>query len=131
VTTTVTTQIANDGLAVKKGVRVTVEEVKTSLVTKKSLGRKAKYKAVKVVNDASPEQDELKEEDIATYKSTRKRKTKEKKEVEVILLTDRAVELKIYVSAYISIAKEVENTITNYVYISGNIFICFLKSQRK
>ncbi|RMZ75634.1 hypothetical protein DV738_g5390, partial [Chaetothyriales sp. CBS 135597] len=43
----------------------------------------------------------------------------------------RTAGLKMFVGAHTSVAKGVENAITNSVQIGGNAFACFLKSQRK
>jgi AP endonuclease 1 len=61
----------------------------------------------------------------------RKRKTQAEKEAEAMPLAARTTGLKMYVGAHTSIAKGVENAITNAVHIGGNSFACFLKSQRK
>jgi AP endonuclease-1 len=66
-----------------------------------------------------------------TLKRKSKRKTKEEKEAEAMPLAARTPGLKMYVGAHTSIAKGVENAITNCVHIGGNAFACFLKSQRK
>lgn len=61
----------------------------------------------------------------------RKRKTQAEKEAEAMPLAARTPGLKMFVGAHTSIAKGVENAITNAVHIGGNSFACFLKSQRK
>lgn len=61
----------------------------------------------------------------------RKRKTKAEKESEAMPLAARTETMKMFVGAHTSIAKGVENAITNAVHIGGNSFACFLKSQRK
>ena len=67
----------------------------------------------------------------ATTKPKRKRKTKEEKEAEAMPLASRTANLRMFVGAHTSIAKGVENAITNCIHIGGNAFACFLKSQRK
>jgi AP endonuclease 1 len=61
----------------------------------------------------------------------RKRKTQAEKEAEAMPLAARTTATKMFVGAHTSIAKGVENAITNAVHIGGNSFACFLKSQRK
>lgn len=39
--------------------------------------------------------------------------------------------LKMFIGAHVSVAKGVQNSITNCVHIGGNAFAMFLKSQRK
>ncbi|RMD43430.1 hypothetical protein DV735_g1782, partial [Chaetothyriales sp. CBS 134920] len=50
---------------------------------------------------------------------------------EAMPLAVRTPGLKMFVGAHTSVAKGVENAITNSVHIGGNAFACFLKSQRK
>ena len=64
-------------------------------------------------------------------KPKRKRKTKEEKEAEAMPLAARTKGLNMFVGAHVSIAKGVENAITNVVHIGGNAFAMFLQSQRK
>ncbi|ETN39759.1 uncharacterized protein HMPREF1541_05985 [Cyphellophora europaea CBS 101466] len=72
------------------------------------------------------------EEDADQARGTkRKRKTKAEREAEAMPLAIRTANLKMYVGAHTSIAKGVENAITNAIHIGGNSFACFLKSQRK
>ncbi|KPI46022.1 DNA-(apurinic or apyrimidinic site) lyase 1 [Cyphellophora attinorum] len=61
----------------------------------------------------------------------RKRKTAAEKEAEAMPLAPRTTGLRMFVGAHTSIAKGVENAISNAVHIGGNSFACFLKSQRK
>ena len=67
----------------------------------------------------------------STTKPRRKRKTKEEKEAEAMPLAARTPNLRMFVGAHTSVAKGVENAITNCLHIGGNAFACFLKSQRK
>lgn len=60
-----------------------------------------------------------------------KRKTKEEKEAESMPLATRTTGLNMFVGAHVSIAKGVENAITNAVHIGGNAMALFLQSQRK
>lgn len=60
-----------------------------------------------------------------------KRKTKEEKEAESMPLAARTTGLNMFVGAHVSIAKGVENAITNAVHIGGNAMALFLQSQRK
>ncbi|KAK5083674.1 DNA-(apurinic or apyrimidinic site) lyase [Lithohypha guttulata] len=64
-------------------------------------------------------------------KVKRKRKTKEQKEAEDMPLAPRTTGLNMFVGAHVSIAKGVENAITNAVHIGGNALALFLQSQRK
>lgn len=61
----------------------------------------------------------------------RKRKTKEEKEAESMPLAKRTADVRMLVGAHVSIAKGVQNAITNASHIGGNAFALFLKSQRK
>ncbi|KAK5452867.1 DNA-(apurinic or apyrimidinic site) lyase [Exophiala xenobiotica] len=67
----------------------------------------------------------------AQSKPKRKRKTKAERLAEMVPLAIRTANLKMFVGAHTSVAKGVENAITNCVHIGGNAFACFLKSQRK
>jgi AP endonuclease-1 len=60
-----------------------------------------------------------------------KRKTKEEKEAEMQPLAARTTGLRMFVGAHVSMAKGVENSVTNGVHIGGNAFALFLKSQRQ
>lgn len=64
-------------------------------------------------------------------KKSRKRKTKEQKEADNMPLAARTPGLNMFVGAHVSIAKGVENAITNAVNIGGNAMAMFLQSQRK
>jgi len=126
------------------------EEVKISV--QKSPGRRAKNQKVSKPDS----EDELESADEGESKSTPKRKatqpknslkeaeeeedepkpkkarkTKEEKEAETMALAPRTIGLKMFVGAHTSIAKGVENAVTNSLHIGGNAFACFLKSQRK
>ena len=57
------------------------------------------------------------EEEHQDRPKTRKRKTKEEKEAEAMPLTARSVGLRMYVGAHVSIAKGVENAITNCLHV--------------
>ncbi|KAK5027715.1 DNA-(apurinic or apyrimidinic site) lyase [Exophiala sideris] len=149
-TTRVTVE-TNGTLTVAEEAQVKVEE--TSRTTKGTGGRKAKKATAAESNEDAaelvPEEEpakpkrrrkakEEKEEEVdepgadgEPKKPKRKRKTKEEKEAEAMPLAARTVGSKLYVGAHTSIAKGVENAITNCVHIGGNAFACFLKSQRK
>lgn len=75
--------------------------------------------------------EEQPEDSDSKPKQTRKRKTKEQKDAEAMPLAARTKGLKMFVGAHVSIAKGVENAITNSLHIGGNAFALFLKSQRK
>lgn len=122
-------------------------EVKISVL--KSPGRRTKnQKALKadsddeqesVIEEESKAKQKLKaktthsldEEDQDEAKPKKKRKTKEEKSAETMPLATRTTGLKMFVGAHTSIAKGVENAVTNCLHIGGNAFACFLKSQRK
>ncbi|KAI1609869.1 AP endonuclease 1 [Exophiala viscosa] len=149
--TTEVTVETNGTLTVAEEAQVKIEE--TPQTTKRTGGRKAKKViAADLEDDAeepAPEEEpakskrkrkakEKKEEegdesavDEEPKKPKRKRKTKEEKEAEAMPLAARTVGSKLYVGAHTSIAKGVENAVTNCVHIGGNAFACFLKSQRK
>ena len=86
---------------------------------------------------------EIKEQDTGTdneepdinnktpQKATRKRKTKEEKETDAMPLAPRTPGLRMYVGAHVSMAKGLQNAITNSHHIGANAFALFLKSQRK
>lgn len=69
--------------------------------------------------------------DETPQKPKPKRKTKEEKEAEAMPLAARTTGLRMYVGAHVSIAKGLQNSITNCHHIGGNAFALFLKSQRK
>lgn len=71
------------------------------------------------------------EEDSEAQKKPRQRKTKEQKEAENMPLAIRSTGVNMFVGAHVSIAKGVENAITNAVHIGGNALAMFLQSQRK
>jgi AP endonuclease 1 len=84
-----------------------------------------KLKATTKTDDEEPASDDEK------LKTPRRRKTKEKKEAEAMPLAARTTGLRMFVGAHVSMAKGVENAVTNAVQIGGNAFALFLKSQRK
>ncbi|KAI9812050.1 MAG: hypothetical protein M1827_004943 [Pycnora praestabilis] len=71
------------------------------------------------------------EEGETPRKAKKKRKTKEEKEAEAMPIAVRTTGLKMFIGAHVSAAKGVQNAVTNCVYIGGNAFALFLKSQRK
>ncbi|KAG9789421.1 AP endonuclease, partial [Aureobasidium melanogenum] len=139
------TSVSNGVVTVQEETKVEVNE--TEIVgtprNKRRSGRIARSKGTKVTEDEAEassqrkaegednEQPEAEEEVEKPTKPKRKRKTKEEKEAEARPLASRATGLKMFVGAHTSIAKGVENAITNCVHIGGNAFACFLKSQRK
>lgn len=100
----------------------------TASVTPKPSTPKGKGKKKAKVESPDEDADTATDEEP---KPKRKRKTKEEKEAEKMPLAARTPGLKFFVGAHTSIAKGVENSITNSVHIGGNAFACFLKSQRK
>lgn len=79
----------------------------------------------------TPDLDEKPAQEPQGTKRKRTVKTKAEKEAEAMPLAGRTPAVKMFVGAHTSIAKGVENSITNAVHIGGNSFACFLKSQRK
>ena len=69
--------------------------------------------------------------DEPVKKPAKKRKTKEQKEAEAMPLAARTTGVNMYVGAHVSIAKGIENAVTNCVHVGGNAFALFLQSQRK
>ncbi|KAK5217323.1 DNA-(apurinic or apyrimidinic site) lyase [Exophiala xenobiotica] len=97
-------------------------------------GRQRKAKSAKEEDlDESQNLDEpsLVTDTAAQSKPKGKRKTKAERLAEMVPLAIRTANLKMFVGAHTSVAKGVENAITNCVHIGGNAFACFLKSQRK
>ncbi|KAJ4503625.1 DNA-(apurinic or apyrimidinic site) lyase [Exophiala dermatitidis] len=129
------TSVSNGVVTVQKETKVEVNETETvgTPRNKRLSGRTARSKGTKVTEDEAEasSQREAEEEVEKPTKPKRKRKTKEEKEEEARPLASRATGLKMFVGAHTSIAKGVENAITNCVHIGGNAFACFLKSQRK
>ncbi|EXJ76343.1 AP endonuclease 1 [Cladophialophora psammophila CBS 110553] len=121
----------NGTFALKEKAKATIKHTETP--TKGGSQRKARVKTAKKAESDSEEyeleEDKIEQED--PVKPKRKRKTKEEKEAEAMPFAVRTVGLKMYVGAHTSIAKGVENAVTNCVQIGGNAFACFLKSQRK
>ena len=103
-----------------------VDEEKPKL--KKKPRPKTKEEKVDSSSELSPVPDE---EEESKPKKKRKRKTKEEKEAEAMPLAPRTAGLNKFVGAHVSIAKGVENAITNAVHIGGNAMAMFLQSQRK
>ncbi|GIJ89683.1 hypothetical protein Asppvi_008628 [Aspergillus pseudoviridinutans] len=66
-----------------------------------------------------------------TAKISRKRKTKQEKQIEMIPLRARTQGVRMCVGAHVSAAKGVFNAVHNSMHIGGNSFALFLKSQRK
>jgi len=60
-----------------------------------------------------------------------RRKTQTDKDADAMPLAARTAGLTMFVGAHTSIAKGVENAITNSVHIGGNAFACFLKSNQR
>ncbi|KIW29913.1 uncharacterized protein PV07_05698 [Cladophialophora immunda] len=118
-------------LALKEETMVTVERTETP--TSGTRKRKGKSKVKREAESDSEEYDgggDKREQD-EPVKPKRTRKTKEEKEAAAMPLAARTAGLNMYVGAHTSIAKGVENAVTNCVQIGGNAFACFLKSQRK
>ena len=95
--------------------------------------QKRKQKVKKEIKDSAGELPSAseEEEDSKPKKKGGKRKTKEEKEAEAMPLAARTTGLNMFVGAHVSIAKGVENAITNAEHIGGNALAMFLQSQRK
>ena len=96
-----------------------------------STGKAKKSAASNRATDTQTLDTEIEEAIEGAGPNKRKRKTAAEKEAEAMPLATRTPGLRMFVGAHTSIAKGVENAITNAVHIGGNSFACFLKSQRK
>lgn len=119
----------NGSLEVEEEVDIKLKATETH--SKKNRKSKAKSKGAESEDDEAEDEDEDAADEEPSAKPKQKRKTKEEKEAEAMPLAARTLGLNMYVGAHTSIAKGVENAITNCVHIGGNAFACFLKSQRK
>ncbi|KAK5946184.1 DNA-(apurinic or apyrimidinic site) lyase [Knufia obscura] len=112
-----------------------VLDILPDTTTKSKAAKKAKTNGTAkqlIEDDESSELSSVPDdEDKSKPKKKRKRKTKEEKEAEAMPLAPRATGLNMFVGAHVSIAKGVENAITNAVHIGGNAMAMFLQSQRK
>ncbi|KIW10812.1 hypothetical protein PV08_10111 [Exophiala spinifera] len=99
----------------------------------KSKSKPRRPRKSKTTQDSNKAEDS--DEPDAESTPKRKRKTAAEREADriaaMIPLAARATNLKMFVGAHTSMAKGVENAVTNCVHIGGNAFACFLKSQRK
>ncbi|KAE8350024.1 AP endonuclease [Aspergillus coremiiformis] len=75
--------------------------------------------------------EEADDKTAVTATSSKRRKTKKEKEVDMVPLRARTPGLRMCVGAHVSAAKGVFNAINNSMHIGGNAFALFLKSQRK
>ncbi len=111
------------------------EEKKLDAETPTNRKQKARdiAKKIKEVKDQDTDiEDEVKSlNDDTPQKAKRKRKSKEEKEAEAMPLAARTTGLRMYVGAHVSIAKGLQNSVTNCQHVGGNAFALFLKSQRK
>ncbi|KAL9113612.1 MAG: hypothetical protein Q9227_002350 [Pyrenula ochraceoflavens] len=108
-----------------------VVESKSTPEKSKGRGKKTIIKE-EVSLDNGIESDGLENGDVEdTPKKKKKRKTKEEKEAEAMPLAIRTPSIRMLVGAHVSIAKGVENALSNAHHIGGNAFALFLKSQRK
>lgn len=105
------------------------EKLKPHAKTKSNANGTTKKSTIKQPIDS--EADSSADEDRQPQKISRKRKTKEEKEADNMPLATRGTGLNMFVGAHVSIAKGVENAITNAVHIGGNAMAMFLQSQRK
>ena len=109
-----------------------VDKIKGSPETPKKTARKV---------SAIKQEETGKSDDIVSHidpadaagggKKARKRKTDEEKAKEAMPLAARSTGLRMFVGAHVSMAKGVQNSVTNCSHIGGNAFALFLKSQRK
>ncbi|KAI9738788.1 MAG: hypothetical protein M1834_008295 [Cirrosporium novae-zelandiae] len=108
-----------------------VEDEEDDIPAVKPRGRQSKAK--KVVEEEQEQELEEKNEETVTPKKIlpRRRKTKAEKDAEAMPLAERTEGLNMYIGAHVSIAKGVQNSVTNSLHIGGNAFALFLKSQRK
>ncbi|KAI4164943.1 MAG: hypothetical protein LQ342_001576 [Letrouitia transgressa] len=114
----------------KKGATKT----KTAIIQAEDIDAKSEGDIPNETKNQNPSKEE--EEAVAdgggsSKKAKRKRKTKEEKEAEAMPLASRTKGLRMFIGAHVSIAKGVQNSVTNCVHIGGNAFALFLKSQRK
>ncbi|KAL0257706.1 DNA-(apurinic or apyrimidinic site) lyase [Diplodia seriata] len=119
---------------IKKEVKVKAEaEAKEAVeaAAEENPARKIKAKVKAEAEEEVREEGQDGEDGTAIKKTTRKRKTKEEKEAEMLPLAARTVGSKLFVGAHVSAAGGVQNAVTNSVHIGGNAFALFLKSQRK
>ena len=99
---------------------------------RKGKARGVANKVTKVTEQHPDVEDDNKHVESETpQKTKRKHKTKQEKEDEAMPLAARTIGLRMYVGAHVSIAKGLQNSITNCHHIGGNAFALFLKSQRK
>ncbi|RHZ47441.1 DNA-(apurinic or apyrimidinic site) lyase APN1 [Aspergillus thermomutatus] len=85
----------------------------------------------KVHKGSQAEPEKADETTTVTGKISRKRKTKQEKEIEMVPLRARTQGLRMCVGAHVSAAKGIFNAVHNSMHIGGNSFALFLKSQRK
>ncbi|KAL9038474.1 MAG: hypothetical protein Q9214_005266, partial [Letrouitia sp. 1 TL-2023] len=107
---------------------------KTAIIQTEEIGAKSQEDIPKEKKNQSPSKEDengVADGDGSPKKVKRKRKTKEEKEAEAMPLASRTKGLQMFIGAHVSIAKGVENSVTNCVHIGGNAFALFLKSQRK
>jgi AP endonuclease 1 len=111
------------------------KEVGSELAT--SFPKEAIFERRKIIEEQAGHSDAEVRSDGEVGKEIRKvkkrgaRKTKEQKDAENMPLAARTKGLKKFVGAHVSIAKGIQNSVTNSVNIGGNAFALFLKSQRQ
>ncbi|ERF68150.1 hypothetical protein EPUS_08216 [Endocarpon pusillum Z07020] len=98
--------------------------------------RKRKAKDIAKIKEVKEQDTDIEDEakvlnGDTPQKPKRKRKTKEEKEAEAMPLAARTAGLRMYIGAHVSIAKGLQNSVTNCQHVGGNAFALFLKSQRK
>ena len=113
----------------KRKAQPEVKEEATETPSEPKSGRSIPTKKQRPSYDKDDSADLSSEE--LSIKTPRKRKTAEEKAAEAMPLAARATGLRMFIGAHVSMAKGVENSVTNCVHIGGNAFALFLKSQRK
>lgn len=128
-------EVTEKARKVKRQISVEGEEKAPVCGSRSKHKRNAKEsaKSIKEAREQDTEtEDQNKDIDSDTPKKPkRRRKTKEEKEAEAMPLAARTVGLRMFVGAHVSVAKGVQNSITNCHHIGGNALGLFLKSQRK
>ncbi|KAL9618863.1 MAG: hypothetical protein Q9160_006453 [Pyrenula sp. 1 TL-2023] len=99
--------------------------------TSKALGSRTKQDEEEQNPDLPASDSGGDEQHVQDTPKKRKRKTKEEKEADSMPLATRTADVRMLVGAHVSIAKGVQNAISNATRIGGNAFALFLKSQRK
>ncbi|QSS66227.1 DNA lyase [Histoplasma capsulatum] len=108
--------------------KVMVDKGKAEILQR---GTKRKATVSNSEEERSSEEEVEAEYKVKAEKRPKKNKVKEEATIEMNPLASRTTNLRMFVGAHISAAKGVQNAVTNSLYIGGNAFALFLKSQRK